>query len=280
MPWPRSLTDYLKNELPSEYEFKYFVLDRTRFDDVCKAQEGYEPSQLDKEPGGGAIVKSLVRVDSLHAQRHLADPSAGTQVGAGRSKEDLSRRLSRFYKRNLDQREEDHSALRALFDSEMGLNEHLADVFKDTLGRLSTLGYPGLHNPRLEIKSALNPATIMSSQDARVHYVLGDGADALRLPDTYNGLGFKNLIYMVVEILDLHARWIADAEHRAPLHLVFIEEPEAHLHAQLQQVFIRRVLELVEEHEGPDGAFQSQTVVTTHSPHIVLRTRLSANSVF
>ena len=49
---------------------------------------------------------------------------------------------------------------------------------------------------------------------------------ALRLPDAYNGLGFKNLIYMVVEILDLHARWVADKEQRAPLHLVFIEEPE------------------------------------------------------
>jgi predicted ATP-dependent endonuclease of OLD family len=141
----------------------------------------------------------------------------------------------------------------ALFDSETGLNEHLADVFKETLGRLSKLGYPGLNNPKLEIKSALNPATIMSSQDARVHYVLGDGSNALTLPDTYNGLGFKNLIYMVVEILDLHARWLADKETRAPLHLIFIEEPEAHLHAQLQQVFIRNVLDLMKE-EGEDGS--------------------------
>ena len=133
-------------------------------------------------------------------------------ISFGRS-EDLSKRLSRFYKRNLAQRQDDHAALKALFDSEVGLNEHLADVFKDTLNRIAKLGYPGLHNPRLEIKSALNPATIMSSQDARVHYVLGDGADALRLPDTYNGLGFKNLIYMVVEILDVHERWKADKEN-------------------------------------------------------------------
>jgi predicted ATP-dependent endonuclease of OLD family len=174
--------------------------------------------------------------------------------------------LSRFYKRNLDQRQEDHRALRALFDSETGLNEHLADVFKETLDRLSKLGYPGLNNPRLEIKSALNPATIMSSQDARVHYVLGDGVDALRLPDTYNGLGFKNLIYI---ILDLHARWKAGKEHRAPLHLIFIEEPEGHLHAQLQQVFIRNVLGLMNDGEGDGGIWQSQTVITTHSPHIL-----------
>ena len=268
VPWPKSLTDYLKNELLNEFEFKYYVLDRAQFDDAHKPQEGYVPLPLGKEPGGAAILKSLIKVDNLNAQRHLADPAAGTGTGAGRS-EDLSKRLSRFYKRNLDQRQEDHSALRALFDSEMGLNEHLADVFKDTLGRLSKLGYPGLHNPRLEIKSALNPATIMSSQDARVHYVLGDGAEALRLPDTYNGLGFKNLIYMVVEILDHHARWVADKEQRAPLHLIFIEEPEAHLHAQLQQVFIRNVLDLMKDGEEDGGAFQSQTVVTTHSPHIL-----------
>jgi predicted ATP-dependent endonuclease of OLD family len=268
VPWPRSLTDYLKKELLNEFEFKYYVLDRAQFDDAHKPQEGYEPLLLGKEPGGAAILKSLINVGNLHAQRHLADPAAGAGRDAGRS-EDLSKRLSRFYKRNLDQRQEDHSALRTLFDSEMGLNEHLADVFKDTLRLLSELGYPGLLNPRIEIKSALNPATIMSSQDARVHYVLGDGVEALRLPDTYNGLGYKNLIYMVVEILDLHARWVADKEQRAPLHLIFIEEPESHLHVQLQQVFIRNVLKLLKSGEEDSGVFQSQTVVTTHSPHIL-----------
>jgi len=268
VPWPINLTDYLKNELQNEFEFKYYALDRAQFDDVHNPHEGYEPLLLGKEPSGAAILKSLIKVDNVSAQRHLTDPVAGTVTGAGRS-EDLSKRLSRFYKRNLDQRQEDHSALRALFDSEIGLNEHLADVFKDTLCRLSKLGYPGLHNPRLEIKSALNPATIMSSQDARVHYVLGDGAEALRLPDTYNGLGFKNLIYMVVEILDHHGRWVADKEQRALLHLVFIEEPEVHLHAQLQQVFIRNVLDLMKGGEEDGGVFQSQTVVTTHSPHIL-----------
>lgn len=268
VPWPQSLTDYLKDELMNEYSFQYFVLDRAQFDDMQEALEGYEPLPLANDPGGAAILRSLIKVDNLGAQRHLADPVASGSAATGRA-EDLSKRLSRFYKRNLDQRQEDHKALRALFDSEVGLNEHLADVFKGTLDRLSKLGYPGLHNPRLEIKSALNPAAIMNSQDTRVHYVLGDGADALRLPDMYNGLGFKNLIYMVVEILDLHARWVADKEQRAPLHLIFVEEPEVHLHAQLQQVFIRNVLELIKASTEDGTAFQSQLIVTTHSPHIL-----------
>ena len=264
-PWPNSLSDYLEKELQNEYEFRYYVLDRAKFDHTLVEEAGYEPAALAAESSGAAVLRSLIRVDCLSAQRHLADPASRSEGGAGRS-EDLSRRLSRFYERNLVQREEDHTALRALFNSEVGLNDHLRDVFKETLDRIATLGYPGLNNPRLEIKSALNPASIMS-QDAKIHYVLGNGDDATRLPDNYNGLGFKNLIYMVVEILDLHEKWKAEEEKRAPLHLIFIEEPEAHLHAQLQQVFIRNVLSLVEG-KG-EAAFASQVVVTTHSPHIL-----------
>lgn len=265
VPWPKCLTDYLEKELNREFEFRYFVLDRAQFNDSYEPNDGYEPAPLDGDQGGAAVLKSLIKVDNLSAQRHLADPQAGGVLGRA---EDLSRRLSRFYQRNLEQRGADHSALKALFESEEGLNTHLMEVFEPTLKRIATLGYPGLSNPRLEIKSGLNPTTVMS-QDARVHYVLGAGADAVRLPDSYNGLGFKNLIYMVVEILDVQERWRAEEAQRAPLHLIFIEEPEAHLHAQLQQVFIRNVLGILKIAGEEDGVFASQVVVTTHSPHIL-----------
>lgn len=265
VPWPKSLSAYLLEELRREYELRYFVLDHTQFDAKFQAVAGYQPLPLGDDPGGAAVLKSLIKVDFLNAQRHLADPS--TVSGGGRS-EDLSKRLSRFYQRNLDQRQDDHQALKALFESEVGLDKHLAEVFKDTLERLGRLGYPGLNNPRLEIKSALNPASIMT-QDARVHYIVGEGAQTIMLPDTYNGLGFKNLIYMVVEVLDLQERWKAEEEKRAPLHLIFIEEPEAHLHAQLQQVFIRNILDLLVIPGEAGGSFASQAVITTHSPHIL-----------
>lgn len=263
-PWPKNLAEYLQRELSHEFEFRYSVLDRSKFDDQFEEPEGYLPEPLPGEPGGASILKSLVRVDCLSAQRHLTDPSTNP---AGRA-EDLSKRLSRFYQRNLDQRQDDHQALKALFESEQGLNEHLREVFSETLKRIAELGYPGLNNPRLEIRSALSPESILS-QNARVHYIVGDGEATVELPDTYNGLGFKNLIYMVVELLDLQARWKAEFENRAPLHLIFIEEPEAHLHTQLQQVFIRNVLDLLKIPDEDDSVFSSQLVVTTHSPHIL-----------
>lgn len=263
VPWPRTMTDYLQRELKSEYELRYFILDRTQFDEKFREIGNYVPDELGGEPGGGTILKSLIHIDNLGAQRHLADPNPE----AGGRTEDLSKRLSRFYKRNLNQRQDDHIALKALFDSEQALNVHLDGVFKPMLDRLAKLGYPGINNPRLKIMSALDPAHVMS-QDARVHYQIGDGEDTATLPDSYNGLGFKNLIYMVVEILDAQARW-ATMDNRPLLHLIFVEEPEAHLHAQLQQVFIRNVLELLNI-EGDDGSiFGSQMVITTHSPHIL-----------
>lgn len=262
-PWPESLTKYLTKELNKEYMFRYYVLDERAFVGYQTKEADYEPLPLGKEPGGAAILKSLVRVDFLRAQRHLDDPDAGSSDRA----ESLSRRLSRFYHRNLEKRGDDHAALKALDTSEKELNFHLEEVFRDTLKRLAKLGYPGVNNPEIVIRAALDPTTVLA-QDAKVHYVV-PGAVTAQLPDSYNGLGFKNLVYMVVELLDLHEQWKAEEEKRAPLHLVFIEEPEAHLHAQIQQVFIRNVLRLLEDANDHATFFHTQLVVTTHSPHIL-----------
>jgi len=272
-PPPRTLRDYLSdnqdNRLRREFELRYYVLDRASFNDDLRPAAGYTPRQLTAEKGrsGGEVLSTLLKVDVLHAQRHLSDATGG-----GRA-EDLSRRLSRFYRRNLEKREDDFDTIRVLAQSEELLNVHLARVFEPMLAQLSNLGYPGVSNPTLLIRSALNPSIILSSQDgARVHYALGnaaEGAKQLTLPDRYSGLGYKNLIYMVVELLDRHAQWLDIEENRPPLHLIFIEEPEAHLHAQLQQVFIQKVLDLLAL-QGADATFYaSQVVVTTHSPHVL-----------
>ncbi|BEU21255.1 ATP-dependent endonuclease [Paraburkholderia sp. 22B1P] len=268
-PAPRNLHDFLREDLNKEYELRYYVLDPARFAADMIADADYVPVALmpSENRSGREILNSLIRVDFLHAQRHLSDSPGGARA------EDLSRVLSRFYERNLEQKEDDLDVLRALANSEAMLNDHLERVFEPTLRSLATLGYPGLSNPRLMIRSALDPAAIMSDRGARVHYALGDaeeqGIDPPTLPDHYNGLGFKNLIFMVVELLDLHAQWLAIDEGRPPLHLIFIEEPEAHLHAQLQQAFIRKVLDILQLQGEDRRHYSSQVVVTTHSSHIL-----------
>ncbi|WP_449284093.1 ATP-dependent nuclease [Luteimonas qiangzhengi] len=267
-PSPRNLREFLSDRLHDEYELRYFVLDPARFDAEMVAEAGYDPAPLTgRDRSGREILNGLLHIDFLSAQRHLSDSPGGSRA------EDLSRVLSRFYGRNLEQKGEDIEALRALAASEISLNEHLERVFEPTLKSLSKLGYPGLSNPRMMIRSALDPAQIMSGRDgAIVHYALGadDGnPDPPTLPDRYNGLGFKNLIFMVVELLDLHAQWLAIDENRPPIHLIFIEEPEAHLHAQLQQAFIRKVMEILTLKGEDRTHYTSQVVVTTHSTHIL-----------
>jgi predicted ATP-dependent endonuclease of OLD family len=265
-PWPENLTDYLSKRLKLEYEIKYAILDAAQCNEDLVPEAGYEPFQLGTSNSGASkIVESLIRVDFLNAQRHLSDDESH-----GRA-EDLSKRLGRFYARNLQKFENDLDALSAVTESEARLNQHFAKVFKPTLDSLRELGYPGISNPGLVVKASFNAETILSGS-ARVHYALPteegevgkEGAPTL--PDQYNGLGFKNLIYMVVEVLDFHHAWADGEDERPPVHLVMIEEPEVHLHAQLQQVFIRKILEILPK---PEPGFQTQMVVTTHSSHII-----------
>ncbi|MFC6095471.1 ATP-dependent endonuclease [Flavobacterium qiangtangense] len=260
-PWPKTLSDYLLKNINQEFGFKFYVLDFSQFDSNFNSIEGYEPLTLgnDTDRPGSKIIKSIIRVDILNAQRHLTDNNSARS-------EDLSKRMNRFYERNLKKKENDYEAMRALDNSEKELTAHLSEVFAPTLESLNNLGYRGFNDPKLLIKAALNSDSIASQ--TKLHYSLNDDPELMALPDQYNGLGFKNLIYMVIEILDFHARWMDDEENRAPLHLIIIEEPEVHLHAQLQQVFIREIRKVILKVETTKF-FVSQLVISTHSPHII-----------
>ncbi|OBB91394.1 ATP-dependent endonuclease [Mycobacterium sp. 852002-40037_SCH5390672] len=263
-PWPQTMLDYMRRRLADEYEIKYFKLDANRCNADFLPDDGYQPFPMGTQASGAAkVMNSIVRVDFLDAQRHLSDIDS-----RGRS-EDLSKRLSRFYNRNLQKLENDFDALATIADSEAKLNAHFAKVFSPTLDRLGELGYPGISNPGLVLKASFDARGILNTS-AKIHYALPveQGLPAIdeTLPDQYNGLGFKNLIYMVIEVLDFHQEWADKEIDRAPIHLVMIEEPEVHLHAQLQQVFIRKILDILPK---PESGFHTQLVVTTHSPHII-----------
>ncbi|RRW54951.1 ATP-dependent nuclease [Pseudomonas moraviensis] len=96
--------------------------------------------------------------------------------------------------------------------------------------------------------------------------------DAHELPEHFNGLGYMNLISMIFEIdLLMTSFRRAATERPAALNLLFIEEPEAHTHPQMQYVFIKNIKTLLKEgQKREDGlSINLQTMISTHSSHIV-----------
>lgn len=60
-----------------------------------------------------------------------------------------------------------------------------------------------------------------------------------------------------------------------PIHLVLIEEPEAHLHTQVQQVFIKNAYKILRNHSKlrSKKVYTTQLLVTTHSSYIALESK-------
>lgn len=263
----RLFVSLLKERIPELFEVKVWAQDPND----ATNQKSMSVSSL----------RSVLRTGFVNAQRGLDDTtSKDTDV--------LSRVLETLFNTasspSACQTEKQTAA--DLEDAVRQIQEKLDTDFngklKGLLPTLATFGYPGLDGSEIATETTLDVRRLLSNH-TRVRYV---GQNGILYPEAYNGLGIRNLIFILLQIVSFYRAF--RAEKNAPgVVLVFVEEPEAHLHPQMQEVFIRQLSQLAHQlnaqgqAEGnADLPWPVQFVVSTHSSHVANASRFEAIRYF
>lgn len=131
----------------------------------------------------------------------------------------------------------------------------LSALVSDAVG----FGYPNGEELQLGVTTKLSIDDQIKNQ-TQLSYTAGTSKE--QLPSTYNGLGYKNLIKMEF-LLAAFAKKVEKCGV-ACIPLLFIEEPESHMHPQMQHAFA----EYLEAFLTKITSVGIQTFLTSHSAHI------------
>ena len=183
----------------------------------------------------------------------------------------LSGQTSRIYRRT-ETSDEQNKAVEDFKDKLSETDTHLSGIYKtlfdDIVKKVRNFGGVKINESEIEVISTLQHRELLEGNTTVVYKHDADN----HLPEHYNGLGYMNLISMIFEIEILVHEFRREKDKKpADINLLFIEEPEAHTHPQMQYVFIKNIKKLLGEGiKREDGEHRDlQYIITTHSACIL-----------
>lgn len=200
---------------------------------------------------------------------------ANREISNKDSDRTLSILASEYYKRR-EESEQDSPEIKSFKDkleeTDTFLDGVYSGIFEKVVNKVELFGGIKKGDSIISIISTLQHRELLKGNTT----VMYDHNEESSLPENYNGLGYLNLISIIFDIellVNDFRRGNNINEEPADINLLFIEEPEAHTHPQMQYVFIKNIKNILKDaSKGRDeqGAkkFNLQTLITSHSSHI------------
>lgn len=226
-------------------------------DSDVKTQKKSQGSPLKPEQ-----IRRIFSFDCVDALRGVSNKESSTTLG-----DRISNYYSTFKSSSLDQASK--SLLGLLLKVDGQLDSVYEKLFSELSNSIKKFGGFRDGDAWPEVTSHISEQNLLTNNTS-VTYRSGEGSI---LPESHNGLGYMNVISIIMDITAKAEKFRNSGSDSEPsaINLLFVEEPEAHTHPQLQTIFIQHLKGLIEElkkSEGP-GEISLQCLLTTHSPNVV-----------
>lgn len=195
-----------------------------------------------------AEIKKIINYQVIHAKRNL---SSSESVGGNNLP--LSKLSSEYFNKENKFSEDKFTDIN---NAILKMDEDLSEAYQKHFGDYFQTVNQFLGGSSLNVISDLESRKILSNHSRIVYGVNNESY----LPESLNGLGHLNILFVLLQI-EVKKKFFE--QESKDINLLFIEEPEAHTHPQMQYIFAEKIKDIISKIP------KLQTFITTHSSHIV-----------